>query len=164
MAKISRFYCCHKISIGGPRCRGPQGTLTDWLCTVIYSDSSTQSILPPYAPLMSQGIHLRIRVGRDIFIRTARFERYECCSLAYSEWFLEKSTGVKSFQFRLFCRVRPLILQPWKKSIARFCVRMAKISWFSYRHKISITGPRCRGPQGTLTDWLCSAIHSDSST
>ena len=31
MAKISRFYCCHKISIGGPWCRGPQGTLTVWL-------------------------------------------------------------------------------------------------------------------------------------
>jgi len=28
------------------------------------------------------------------------------------EMILEKSTGVKSFQFRLFCRVRPLILQP----------------------------------------------------
>ena len=116
MAKISRFYYRHKINIGGPRCRGSQGTLMNWLCTIINSNSSTQSTLPPYAPLLSQVTHLRIQVGWDIFIRTARFERYECCSLAYSEWFLEKSTGVKSFQFRLFCRVRPLILQPWKKA------------------------------------------------
>ena len=40
------------ISIGGPRCRDPQCTLTDWLGTVIDSDSCTQSTLPPYAPLM----------------------------------------------------------------------------------------------------------------
>jgi len=63
----------HKISIDGPRRWGPQGTLTDFLCIVIDSNLGTQSILPPYAPLMPQGTHLSIRVGRDIFIGTARF-------------------------------------------------------------------------------------------
>ena len=47
------FYYRHKISIAGPRCRGPQGTLTDWLCSIIDSYSSTQSTLALYAPLMS---------------------------------------------------------------------------------------------------------------
>ena len=73
MTKIPRFYWRHKISIDGPRRWGPQGTLTDLLCTVIDSNLGTQSILPPYAPLMPQGTHLSIRVGRDIFIETARF-------------------------------------------------------------------------------------------
>ena len=63
MAKISWFYYRHKISIAGPWCRGPQGILTDWLCSVIDSNLGTQSILPPYAPLMLQGTHLSIRVG-----------------------------------------------------------------------------------------------------
>ena len=63
----------HKISIGDPRCQGPQVTVTDWLCTVIDSDSSTQSTLPPYAPLLPQGTQLGTRVGPDIFVRTARF-------------------------------------------------------------------------------------------
>ena len=63
----------HKISIDGPRRWGPQGTLTDLFCIVIDSNLGTQSILPPYAPLMPQGTHLSIRVGRDIFIETARF-------------------------------------------------------------------------------------------
>ena len=73
VAKISGFYYRHKINISGPRCRGPQDTLTDWLCTVIDSDSSRQSTLPPYEPLTPQGTHLIIWVGRDIFIKTARF-------------------------------------------------------------------------------------------
>ena len=69
MTKISRFYCRHKINIGRPRCRGPQGTLTDWLRTVIDTDSSTQSTLPPYAPVVPRGTHLGTWVGPDIFIR-----------------------------------------------------------------------------------------------
>ena len=73
MTKILRFYWRHKININGPRRWGPQGTLTDLLCTVIDSNLGTQSILPPYAPLMPQGTHLSIQVGRDIFIETARF-------------------------------------------------------------------------------------------
>jgi len=71
--KDIRVLLSPEISISGPRCRGPQGTLTDWLCTVIDSNSSTQSTLPLYEPLTPQGTHLIIWVGGDIFIRTTRF-------------------------------------------------------------------------------------------
>ena len=63
----------NKISIGDPRCQGPQVTVTDCLCTVIDSNSSTRSTLSPYAPLVPQGTHLRIRVGRDIFVKIQDF-------------------------------------------------------------------------------------------
>ena len=48
-----------------------------------------------------------------------------------------------------------------KKNLAQFRVRMAKISRFHCRHKISIGSPRCRGPQGTLMEGLGAVIDSD---
>jgi hypothetical protein len=36
--KVSRFYICHDICIGGHRCHGHHGTLTAWLCDVVDID------------------------------------------------------------------------------------------------------------------------------
>jgi hypothetical protein len=48
-----------------------------------------------------------------------------------------------------------------KKDLSRFRPDGKDLKVLYYRHKISIGSPWCRGPQGTLTDWLGAVIDSN---
>jgi hypothetical protein len=107
-------------------------------------------------PFLSQPTRVLTRGDPYIFDGIAWFHQNKHCFVDYDKLFLEQSIGTHFYQFK-FPRVRPIVLQPWKK-LAWFHVRKPKFSRFYICHDIYIGSPRCHGHHGTLMVWLCDVI------
>ena len=158
MAKISTFYCRHKISIGSPRCWSPQGTLTEGLGAVIDSD-----IIHTVHPTSLCTIHAmgnRSWNSDDLWHFCLNCKILEIAVVWPMVNNLKKNLQVWSL-FNSGSAGWGLWFSSRGKNLAQFRVRMAKISRFHCRHKISIACPQCRAPQGTLIEGLGAVIDSD---
>ena len=103
-----------------PRCCSHQCTLTPWVSDELILTSSMLSSLTSYEQLLPYPAHFGTRVDPDIFDGIARFHRNKRNFVDYDKEFLEKSLGAHFCQFR-FSRVRPIILQLWKKPSSISC-------------------------------------------
>ena len=79
---------------------------------------------------MPQGTHLSIRVGRDIFIGTARFSDTSTALWPIVNDFLKNLQGSNLSDYKIVLQGEVFDSAAVKKILARYRVRMTKISRF----------------------------------